>query len=49
MANLQPDDRGEYMLLPNHVSQAKYVCKSFTLNTVMNVDQVSREKPLCLK
>lgn len=48
MANLQPDDRGEYMLLPNYLSGVKYMCKSFTLDAAMNMNNISKEKPLYL-
>jgi len=49
MANLQPDDRGEYMLLPNYISGVKYICKSFTLDKAMNIENLSENKALHLK
>lgn len=49
MANLQPDDRGEFLLVSCNPNQNKFVVKSFLLNEDLEISNLSEVKNLSLK
>ena len=47
--NLQPDNRGEFLLLANKDIQEKYLTKSFLLDKDMVISNISKTKILYLE
>lgn len=49
MSNLQPDDRGEFLLITNDLSNFNLSCRSFEIDKHMNISNISHLKPFNLK